>query len=120
MRSTIPLGNMDYGWIYEVLLMNLDEGPKDHIPNKKRRADLAKLVFRGLPDLTEVVSSNVAKIGWKEQTLVIMYQNGSTYAYWGVEETIYQALKEAESKGKYVNRVIKADYECLQLFVPDV
>jgi len=119
MKSTIELGRLDYEWVYHALLADLyrQEGEAGVNPQLivRRRADLAKLMFRGLPDLTEVDSSNVAKVGWKEQTLIIQFQNGSTYAYWGVKETIYQALIAAESKGKYVNQVIKADYESLKL-----
>jgi len=116
-RSLIELKDVDYTWAYEVLLKDLGsfEGISQPRIVKKRRADLAKLMFRGLPTMEEYTSSNVARVGWKEQTLVVEFKNGSIYAYWGVDRSVLRDLQLAESTGQFVDQMIKPYYECLKL-----
>ena len=43
-------------------------------------------------------------------TLTITFNGGRRYAYLGVSPQRYRALCNAESKGQYVNAVIKPNY----------
>ena len=44
-------------------------------------------------------------------TLRIIYVSGMIYDYKNVPEKIYKAMKAASSKGAYLNRHIKGNYE---------
>jgi len=44
-------------------------------------------------------------------TLRIIYVSGMVYDYKNVPEKIYKAMKSAGSKGTYLNRYIKGNYE---------
>ena len=59
-----------------------------------------------------VVSSNVEKVGYDKDThsLGICFKNGSEYIYPDVEESTYNELMNAESKGSYVANNIKYTY----------
>jgi len=46
----------------------------------------------------------------KKQVLRIVYVSGNVYDYKNVPETIYQAMKNAASKGEYLNYHIKGKY----------
>jgi hypothetical protein len=67
----------------------------------------------------EVASSNVRRIGWPatgEPLLLVTYKSGKTYGYFGVSRQRAVALAHRRrlwnrSIGKYVNRVIKPNYE---------
>lgn len=56
-----------------------------------------------------VSSSNISSIGYDNntQTLEVVFQNGSVYQYYNVPETIFEALKQAPSKGQFLNSQIK-------------
>lgn len=62
----------------------------------------------------EVVSSNVARIGWDNNSLYVDFKNGS-YEYKNVPKRIYNEMLEAESKGKYLNAHVKGRYEYKRL-----
>lgn len=61
--------------------------------------------------LEEVISSNIKKIGFdpEENKLYIQYASG-IYAYDNVNKDLFEALKQAESKGKFVSENIKGKY----------
>ena len=42
--------------------------------------------------------------------LRVVYTSGAVYDYIGVEEDIYEQMKQAESKGAFLNMVIKPKY----------
>jgi hypothetical protein len=44
-------------------------------------------------------------------TLRIVYVSGMVYDYKGVPGKVYEAMKNAFSKGKYLNRYIKGKYD---------
>jgi len=56
-----------------------------------------------------IVSSNVESIGYAEddQTLEIEFKNGAVYQYFDVPESIYLALRDADSVGGYLAAHIK-------------
>jgi hypothetical protein len=58
-------------------------------------------------------SSVVAAIRYDEKTskLRIIFQSGSIYDYLKVPEEIYNNMKKASSKGEFLNKEIKPNYE---------
>jgi hypothetical protein len=61
-----------------------------------------------LIEMVEVQSSNIKAVGYDSEAkeLYVQYSSG-TYKYLGVEPIIFEGLKLAESKGKYMNLVKK-------------
>lgn len=60
--------------------------------------------------LTEIESSNIQRIGYSNSNLYIEYKSGSLYEYKDVPEQLYEGLKNAESKGKFINTQIKNQF----------
>jgi KTSC domain len=58
----------------------------------------------------EVESSNIEAIGWSAGVCQVDFLSGSRYQYFEVSEWIYQDFLEAESKGRFLNEVFKAEY----------
>lgn len=63
-------------------------------------------------DMETVESSNVAAIGYhgESETLQIEFNNGSVYQYFDVPQHTFDGLKDAASKGKYLNAHVKGYY----------
>ena len=59
-----------------------------------------------------VASSNVASIGYDAptQTLEVEFVKGSVYQYYGVPEEMYRSIKNASSKGRFLNIYIRDSY----------
>ena len=60
-----------------------------------------------------VDSSSIAAIGYdraRRRLFVQFRDSGETYAYLGVPARLFAALKEAPSKGRFVNAVIRDRY----------
>lgn len=57
-----------------------------------------------------VSSSNLASVGYENGTLYVSFHSGSTYAYFGVPQSVYDELMAADSHGKYLNAHIKGVY----------
>ena len=57
-------------------------------------------------------SSNVAGFCYDEanQTLTVEFKSGSRYNYYDVPQHIFEGMKAADSKGKYLNAEIKGAY----------
>ena len=57
-------------------------------------------------------SSNVAGFSYEEasQTLTVEFNSGSRYNYYDVPQHIFEGMKSADSKGKYLNAEIKGAY----------
>jgi hypothetical protein len=70
--------------------------------------------FVNLSDIPmiSVESSNISEIGYDNdsETLVVEFNHGGKYAYDGVPAEEFDALKVAESKGKYFIANIKGKY----------
>lgn len=66
-----------------------------------------------MPDMQFVDSSNIEAIGYDaaaQELHVRFLKSGATYAYYGVEEWVFQELMRADSKGTYLNTNIKRRY----------
>ncbi len=59
-----------------------------------------------------VSSSNLRSIGYdaETKTLEVAFHSGSIYRYDGVPESIHRGLIQAASKGSYLNRNIRYQY----------
>ena len=59
-----------------------------------------------------VASSNIASIGYDAdvETLEIEFLNGSIYQYFNVPQNMYDQIKQAGSKGRFLNTYIKNAY----------
>jgi len=57
-------------------------------------------------------SSNVAGFCYDEggQVLTVEFNSGRRYNYYDVPQYIYEGMKSADSKGKYLNAEIKGVY----------
>jgi len=66
---------------------------------------------------TTVSSSNINSIGYEAetQTLEIEFMRGSVYQYSDVPVEEYEAIMNADSKGKYFNANIKNHYHFYKL-----
>ena len=56
-----------------------------------------------------VASTSIASIGYDAgtQTLEVEFEGGAVYQYHNVPKVVYEALQVADSKGGFVNGVIK-------------
>lgn len=63
--------------------------------------------------MTKVESSNIDAIGYdyQEEILIVRFNSGATYEYYGVPEAMYKAIMDADSKGKFLNKNIKNAYD---------
>jgi len=66
---------------------------------------------------TSVSSSNIGAVGYEAETntLEVEFLNGSVYQYAGVSVDEYEAMMNADSKGKYLNANIKGRYSFTKL-----
>lgn len=64
-----------------------------------------------------VESSNIADIGYDEQsmTLEVGFNSGTVYQYFDVPQTMHQELMAASSKGTFLNANIKNNYRYVKL-----
>jgi len=70
-----------------------------------------------VPKPEEIDSSMLGNISYDATTqkLLVTFKGGSTYEYFAVERAIYAGLRDAESKGKFFHKHIKAHYRCKQV-----
>jgi hypothetical protein len=61
-----------------------------------------------------VDSSNVEAIGFDGETreLWVQFVGGKAYIYSDVPEEVHAEFMQADSKGSYLNRELKPNYEC--------
>lgn len=60
--------------------------------------------------MISVSSSNIDSIGYEDGTLYVRFNSGSLYSYSNVPESVYRALMNADSHGKYFAAHIKNVY----------
>lgn len=60
----------------------------------------------------EVESSNVGAIRKFDNDLYVRFLNGTIYRYKDVPVEVVEAMKTAESVGRFLNKEIKPTYEC--------
>jgi hypothetical protein len=75
------------------------------------------LIRETLVERTPVSSSNIAAIGYDEdsQVLEIEFNDGSVYQYSGVPRSEYDGIMNADSRGKYVNANVRKRYPYVKL-----
>lgn len=63
--------------------------------------------------MVEVNSSNIRAIDHDGNDLIVEYKSGAKYRYKNVSNDLFESLKSAESKGRFMNSEIKGkfDYE---------
>jgi hypothetical protein len=68
-------------------------------------------------EMQPVDSSWVAEIGYNAQLreVHIALIDGRTYAYESVPPEVWRRFQDAESKGTFINEVLKPDYEFRRL-----
>ncbi|MCU1526885.1 MAG: hypothetical protein JWP75_648 [Frondihabitans sp.] len=69
------------------------------------------------PDMTPVDSSNIVQVGYDPATqeLYVEFLDGRTYVYSPVPDVTYDEFMNADSKGSYLNREIKPNFDCRPL-----
>ncbi len=67
-----------------------------------------------MPQMRPVTSSAVAAIGYdaRAEGLCVEFVGGETYVYERVPSVIWRALQAADSKGRFVNAVLKPHFAC--------
>lgn len=70
------------------------------------------LAYGYSPISENVDSSAIARIGYDpgDQKLVVTFNSGRSYAYFGVSRQRYTAFEHAGSKGRYFNSAIRDKY----------
>lgn len=68
----------------------------------------------------KIASSNVEWVGWPStpgsaDLLVVQFQGGARYIYFGVTRQKAVALANAKSTGVYLNTKIKKQHRCLKI-----
>lgn len=59
-----------------------------------------------------VNSSNLASVGYDNQTLEVEFKLGGIFQYYNVPKSVYEGLMNASSHGQYFDRnIIKAGYQ---------
>lgn len=61
--------------------------------------------------MQEIDSSAISAVGYEDHVLRVTYLNGRTYDYLEVPQEEFDRLMAAESRGVYLNKVIKPNYE---------
>jgi hypothetical protein len=63
-------------------------------------------------EMISVASSNLESIGYDAGSceLYVRYKTGETYLYQNVPQQVFDELMAADSKGSYMNRIIKPAY----------
>ncbi len=67
-----------------------------------------------MPRMQSVDSSCVAAAGYERagEEVYVEYVDGDTYAYAPVPYVIWRAFQAADSKGRFVNTVLKPNFPC--------
>jgi hypothetical protein len=86
-------GQTEFNICYCCLIKAMGVKPKESIP------------------MIPVTSSQIKSVGYRDNTLFIEFTKGSVYSYANVPETFFEALKKAESVGKYFASEIKGKFE---------
>ena len=61
-------------------------------------------------NMIPVSSSNLASVGYENNTLYVSFNNGALYSYASVPRYVYEELLVADSHGKYLASHIKGIY----------
>jgi hypothetical protein len=68
-------------------------------------------------EMQPVISTNVAEIGYDEsaEEVYVDFITSGLYAYRGVPLHVWQEFEAAESKGGFVNQILKPGYPAVKL-----
>lgn len=66
-----------------------------------------------LTELLTVKSSAISSVWYQfsSEILAVDYQNGSSYKYENVPYFVFEGIKTAKSKGKFINKHIKGSFK---------
>lgn len=69
-------------------------------------------------ELNKTISSNISGYHYniENMKLTIKFNSGAMYSYFNITPDIVQGFADAESKGKYFNKVIKNNYTYEKVF----
>jgi hypothetical protein len=69
------------------------------------------------PEMQPVVSEAIASIGYDEEAeeVYVEFNSGRTYVYMQVPRPTWQDFETADSKGGFVNSVLKPNYACREV-----
>jgi hypothetical protein len=62
-----------------------------------------------------VTSSNIASLGWEDDTLEVEFRSGHIYVYRNVPQATYQAALGADSVGRFIARTVAGQFEHTRL-----
>lgn len=65
--------------------------------------------------MKSVQSSNISKVGYDNNNLIVQFHNGGLYRYYNVPYCVYNDLMNAPSKGQYLHYNVKGIYEYSKL-----
>lgn len=60
-------------------------------------------------------SSNIEMFAWEAGLLRVCFKNGSMYDYFEVPVSVYEEMKKADSKGKFLNGNLKGKFRTLKV-----
>ena len=61
-------------------------------------------------NLEPVISSNIAAIGFKDETLYVKFTSGLIYEAPGAKQSDYDDFKSAKSKGSHFAKILKKSF----------
>ena len=65
--------------------------------------------------MINVDSRNISSIGYENNILYVLFNNGSMYSYNNVPINVYREFLSASSHGKYFHTYIKKSYPCSRI-----
>jgi hypothetical protein len=65
-------------------------------------------------DKLETQSTAIRAVGYS-RVLEIAFQSGRVYQYFDVDEAVYKAFMDSNSKGQYFNAHIRGKYPCQEV-----
>ena len=60
--------------------------------------------------VTDVKSSQVKRVAWQNDVMIVTFTSGAVYVYEDVPYKTYKELVEADSVGHYMNESVKYNY----------
>ena len=66
-------------------------------------------------DMKQVASSNIKRIGWKNNVLRVQFKNSGIYDYQEVSKEIYETMITSDSIGSFFARNIRGNYKYIKI-----
>jgi hypothetical protein len=111
------MGNTQVAVTHKSVTDGIHQEKMNHIGHSLPHGEISEILKGNDMERQPVSSSNLATVGYDvaTETLEIEFQNGSTYQYYGVPESIFHDLLSAGSVGSYFSRNVKNIYPCHQI-----